>query len=49
MGLFSGNHNFISQLLKGFKVERIERTEKRKTYSVNRFAENRSTTRKRER
>ena len=43
MGLFSGNNNFIGQLLKGLKVER---TEKRKTYSENRFAENKSMTRK---
>jgi len=37
MRLISGDNNLIGQFLKGLKIERIE--EKKKAYSVNKFAE----------
>ena len=38
VGLIDRNHNLIDQFLRGLKVERIEKKQK-KGYSVNGFAE----------
>ena len=50
MGLIGRDHNFISQFLKGLKVERGGKKQKRgKTYSVNGIAEVLKYNKKRER